>query len=75
MLSYIIWSFDPTGNVLYDFTDWDDLDNVIMFWVLKGLVTPVAVQITMFLIYRLKLFIFKKTYGDIKYDYEEISGY
>lgn len=75
LFSYIYWSFDHTGNVLYNYVDWDDPTYVLINYVLMGLVLPLVIQVIMFFMYKLRLFIFTKIYRDKVYDYEEIYGY
>lgn len=75
LFTLIFWSFDHTGNVLYDSIDWDKPGDVMLKWFLTGLVLPLALQIILFLMYRLRLFIFTKIYGDEERGYEEIYDY
>lgn len=75
LFSYIIWSFDHTANVIYENMDWNDPANVAVGWAIMALVSGSIVQIIVFALYRLRLFIYTKIYGDEERGYEEIYDY
>ena len=63
--AYIFWSFGHTGNVLYmGMIDWNEPGDTMMSWLSMALTRPIAIQIFLYVVYRLRLFISMKIFGD-----------
>lgn len=65
LFAYIFWSFDHTHNVLYPGSiDWNEPKDTMIDWVFAAVLRPLGVHIFLFVVYRLKVFISTKIYGD-----------
>ena len=65
LFGYIYWSFDHTGNVLYPGQlDWNEPKETMIEWSFDAVLRPLAAHFFLFVVYRLKVLISAKVFGD-----------